>query len=496
MESEHRLHPSSLLFAVLGALRSFVFPVIAAVVLARSLASAWFVLLVIPAFIAGVLHYISYRYSLTDDELIIRSGILIRKVRHVPYSRIQNVNLVRNPIHRMFGVAEVQVETASGEKPEAVMRVLSLAAVRELRRRVDAREQQDESSEESATTPTPTLVQLSLREVALYGLISNRGLVLVGALVGLLWQFNLWDIDEKTYKQLPAFVGRMFSRVEIPTLWLSVLGGITLALLIILILAALSTAWGILQYYGFKLSRRQDRLRTEYGLFTRIQATIPLQRIQLLATDQGPLQRWLGRVSILAKTAGSSRQTGNSEDSTIVRRPWLAPIYPAEKMVDLIEAVLPEIEWQSLEWHPLAPRAQRRITKRLWIVFSLLAVPLFFSPLHFWVLPLWVLALAWSAVHARQFVRYSGWALGERVILFRRGWLVRRMAVVRIDKIQGVSIRETPFDRRHRMASLCIDTAGSGAGWRTVDIPLIARETASGLRDLLYLKTARTDFHW
>ena len=496
MESEHRLHPISLLFAILGALRAFVFPLLAALVLARSIASAWFVLLVIPAFIAGLLHYISYRYLLTDDELIIRSGILIRKVRHVPYSRIQNVNLVRNPLHRMFGVAEVQVETASGEKPEAVMRVLSLAAVQELRRRVDAREQQDESSEESAPTPTPALVQLSLKEVALFGMISNRGLVLVGALVGLLWQFDLWDIDEEAYKQLPAFVSRLFSQAEVPPLWLSILGGVTLALLIFLLLAALSTVWGILQYYGFKLSRRQDRLRTEYGLFTRIQANIPIQRIQLLATDQGPLQRWLGRVSILAKTAGSSQQKGDSEDTAIVRRPWLAPIYPSAKMVDLIEAVLPETEWQSLEWHPLADRAQRRITRRLWILSSLTALPLSFSPLHFWVLPLWVLALLWSSVHARQFARHSGWALGERVVLFRRGWLFRRMAVVRIDKIQGVSIRETPFDRRHQMASLCIDTAGSGAGWRTVDIPLIARETASRLRELLFLKTARTDFHW
>ncbi|MDH3627752.1 MAG: PH domain-containing protein [Acidobacteriota bacterium] len=492
MESEHRLHPSSVFFSIVGALRSFVVPVIIAIVVARSFASFWLMLAVIPAMIAGTLHYISYRYRLTEEELIIRQGILLRKVRHVPFTRIQNVNLVRNPLHRMFGVAEVQLETASGDKPEAVMRVLSMDAVRELRQQVDA---DTVAPSVTSTTPASTpLVQLSLREVALYGLISNRGLVLVGAVLGVASQFEWWEVGEEQVKQIPALLER-FLQIEAPPLWLSIVTGVALALIIIVALALLSTAWGVMRYHGFKLTRRMDRLRTEYGLFTRIQATIPLQRVQLLATRQGPLQRLFNRVSVLAKTAGSTRQSSDPDESTIVRRPWLAPIFPAQKMVDLIEAVLPETRWHSLEWRPLAPRAEWRIRKRLIIVFSLIALPLTLL-LKVWVVPLWILAVLWASIYARKFVLHSRWALGDRVVLFRRGWWFRRMAVVRIDKIQGISIRETPFDRRHKMASLCIDTAGSGAGWRTVDIPLIPAETAALLRDQLYLETSRTDFRW
>ena len=57
----------------------------------------------------------------------------------MPVDRIQNVDLVQNPLHRMLRVAEVRVETASGTEPEATLRVLSMADVAKLRSEIFAR---------------------------------------------------------------------------------------------------------------------------------------------------------------------------------------------------------------------------------------------------------------------------------------------------------------------------------------------------------------------
>ena len=86
----------------------------------------WLMILFVPAVIGGLAKYLSFRYRLGPDELIIREGIVTRNERHVPYARIQNIDLIQNPFHRWFKVAEVRVETASGDRPEAIMRVLSL----------------------------------------------------------------------------------------------------------------------------------------------------------------------------------------------------------------------------------------------------------------------------------------------------------------------------------------------------------------------------------
>ena len=91
------------------------------------------------AAIAPVIRFLTFRYRLEEDEIVVRSGLLSRRERRVPYDRIQNIDLVRNPLHRLFGVAVARLETASGGRPEAILDALSMEAISELRRHALAR---------------------------------------------------------------------------------------------------------------------------------------------------------------------------------------------------------------------------------------------------------------------------------------------------------------------------------------------------------------------
>ena len=57
--------------------------------------------------------------------------------------------------------------------------------------------------------------------------------------------------------------------------------------------------------------------------------------------------------------------------------------------------------------------------------------------------------------------KYSGYALRERDILFRRGWLIRKTRAVPLKRIQQVSVQSGPIERRFGLASISIYTAGS-----------------------------------
>ena len=118
-----RLHPISLLFG-LGAVAWGLL----AVVLVSGVNSCILVLF-LPSVVGSVARYLSFRYWLGEDEMVIREGILQRNERHIPYARIQNIDLIQNPLHRLFKVAVVRLETASGGKPEAVISVLTLPTV-------------------------------------------------------------------------------------------------------------------------------------------------------------------------------------------------------------------------------------------------------------------------------------------------------------------------------------------------------------------------------
>ena len=63
----------------------------------------------------AVARYISFRYRIGADRVVIRSGLLHKTVRDIAFTRVQNVTLHQSLLHRMMQVAEVRLETGSGE---------------------------------------------------------------------------------------------------------------------------------------------------------------------------------------------------------------------------------------------------------------------------------------------------------------------------------------------------------------------------------------------
>lgn len=85
----------------------------------------WF----IPCFLVMFPLFKTYRYELMDDEIIVTSGYIVQKVRHVPYRMVTNLELRRGLLDRMLGIGSLHIETAgnseSSGRPEAVLAGLS-----------------------------------------------------------------------------------------------------------------------------------------------------------------------------------------------------------------------------------------------------------------------------------------------------------------------------------------------------------------------------------
>ena len=497
---EHRLHPVSLVFTIGNAARNLLLPGLF-VLFAASGSSwqGWIMLGFVPAVAAAVVRFITYRYRFEADELVIREGVITRNERHVPYSRVQNIDLVQNVLHRLFGVAEVRVETAGGEKPEAVMRVLSLDAVQQMRaqifaaRRAGAAAAAVDSTEEGAALldePDARLLHsLAPRDVLLYGVISNKGMLVVAAAMGLLWQFNMGDWWEPIVsKEQVQQVARLKDATwNVPALIVAVIG---LLLIFVVLMRLLSIVWAFLQFYGFRLQGRDDDLRAEYGLLTRISKTIPRHRIQVVSVRSGLLHRLFGRASVVARTAGGA--TG--EESGGGGRQWLAPLIREEELPRLLQEALPGLELQEPPWQPIAPRAWLRVLRQtLVLVVPVVAAAVWF--LQFWALLVAIPLLALSWINARLYARFAGYALVPGAVLYRSGWWWRKMSVVRFSKIQSVERSASPFDRRNRMATVKVDTAGTTWG-QGVEILFLEAPVAAALAGKLGAEAARTSFRW
>jgi len=546
MPSEvRRLHPLSWLFIAATSVKSLIFPAILAMFAfgggPLALIEVWSLIFIVPALVFALIKQRIYSYRFMEEELVVRDGLLTKKERHIPYDRVHNVALVQNPFHRLLGVASARVETAAGGKPEAVMRVLSLDAVEELRRHTlgkrragaasgekDGRTRaaaigaasggsaDDEAANGEGTgdlAPATTdlvLLQVPPSDLVRLGLISNRSFVVVAAAMGLLSQTYWWELDWERYYnavrgRAPGWVSWL---LEPGSLTARILLGVGLVLLFLVLIRLFSMAWYLVKYYGFTLRREDEDLRTEFGLLTRVSSLIPVHRIQLLTTRATLLHRWFGRTSIDLETAGASEAGSDlgeqlAASGVKTQRQWMAPIIEPERANDLLLNVMPEIDIAAVEWKPIEARAVRRIMKKATLVVLLATLSLV-SMLTFLPVPvsgvhgLWfpVISLPVLYFAVRRWVRFAGYSLTDSAVFFRSGWLTHKISVVRFNKMQTVSMTESPFDRQHHMASVAVDTAGAGNIGHRVDIPFLDINVARAMLNRLYAECSATEFRW
>lgn len=521
MSSEHRLHPFTIIFAFLTQIRLFVVPGLFVYFGASRRDGDWWqpwmMVLVVPNALVAMLRYFTYRYRYEESELVIRSGLVFRKERHIPYARIQNIDAVQNVLHRLLRVVEIRIETAGGSTAEATMSVLPVSALSAMRERVFAERhahgvavvggQADASGDGTSVaaetvasvqaTGAPSgrrLLKLDVRELMLCGFIENRGAVLIAAGFGVVWELGLFDrLMTPVFGQPMTGRGvmRNFARSLITNAtvsWERI--ALTLAAFIgvLLLIRVFSMAWAVVRLYGFTATLVDDDARSEFGLLTRVAQTIPLRRIQAVSVREGPLHRFFKRVAVRLSTAGGrlDQQDANAD------REYIAPILRRAALDDFVRAMV-GLGIAGTAWNAPHPRAFRREVKA-WlataaIIFLGLAISFRWS-----AAPFAPLLIGWAIVAARQTINHLGWAQTDEALLFKAGWLWRRTVVVRYAKIQTVTWHQTPFDRRYGMARVQVDTAGSSEG--VVVIPYLAADAARALHARLAAEAAERQFQW
>jgi putative membrane protein len=495
-EAERRLHPWSWLFVLLASVRQFIVPLAALVVFGGRSEDGWQLagagVVVVLLALGSVWRYFTYRYRIDDDSLLVRSGLFERSLRQVPFSRIHNVALHQSLLHRVFGVAEVRLESAGGTRPEAQMRVLKLADAlaleRVIRHRGQAGGDMPAAAVADADADGDTLLSLPTAEIVRLGLISNRGMVVVAGAFAVAWQLfperRMAGLFHDFWRDAFGYV------VQFNGNWLVTASTVALFVLLVLTLIRLfSVLLAIVRYHGFRLSEHGRRLTVERGLLTRVRASVPRRRIQAWTLHEGALHRAFGRRSLDIDTATSQGDPGQEKPLQ-----ELAPVATPEACDALVQHLLREASWPPDRWRPLHPRAwQRLLLGDVVFGLAMLAAACWFFG-HWGLLAL--LWLPWCWLVARRHAARAGYAVDARLVAVREGWWSRRWRFAELDKVQALELRRSPLDKRFGMASVWIDTAGAGALTSALRVRYLPLAEARVLHARLSREVARRPLRW
>lgn len=380
-----------------------------------------------------LLYYRRFEYELDEDTLDIRSGVLSRRVREIPYRRVQNVDVSRNVVQRALGIAEVRVETAGGGATEAQLRYVGTDEARRLQDELGRRGRDEGAAAEPE--PAEPLFELAPQELAVLG-VTSLDLRFVSVL----------------FVGISLVAPGLASRLE-PSPGTAIIAAPLLLAGLYVLAAAASAVVSITNYYGFQLSRVGDELRYERGLVQHFAGTIPLEKVQTLTVRANVLARTLGYASLAVETAGYA--PGDTDRSAAV------PIARRERVLSLARSVEP---FDAVTFERPPKRARLRYAIRYAIVLGVLAA-LGYAVARVtrfglaWYLPLSFLPLAPVAAHVKW--RHRGYALLDDHVVTRNGFWVETVTVVPYYRVQNVVSAATVFQRRRHLATLTVDTAGS-----------------------------------
>lgn len=492
---ERRLHPWSWLFVLLQQLKQFILPLVALVVFGGRSDRGGYWAEMGPVIAIGVLVFISilqyftYRYRVGRDGLSVREGWLHRTLREIPFSRIHNVVVHQSLLHRIFGVAEVRLESAGGQKPEAQMRVLSLDDALALENLIKHRGHAGEPLGAGAAADGDTLLALSTGEVVRLGLISNRGMIVVAAAFGAAWQI----LPERTMGRFIEDLGRQAFGYAGHLQWgwaASAAAVLSLLLLAVALVRGLSVVLALLQFHGFRLSEDPRRLMVERGLLARLRTSVARRRIQSWTLQEGFLHRLLGRRTLRIDTAVAEAQ--NPSEQRALKE--VAPVASPDACDALVRHLLPQAEWPRRHWRPLPVAAWWRLFLPAAVFVSLLTAVLTwrFGP---WATCL-LLWLPWAAYGARQQARRAGYDVDDRLVAVRGGWWSRYWRFAEIDKLQALRLSRSPIDRRCGTATLWLDTAGATGMAPPLRIRFLPEDEAQALYGQLSTALASRRLRW
>ena len=365
----------------------------------------------------GFVSWLVTRWRIEGDDLHLETGLLRRQSVRFPLAQVQAIDVVRPGLARMFRVAELRLRMAGASGATARLAYLPEHEVEPLRDRLLALARGARADELAEAAPDETREPAEERLLAQ---VDTRQLV-VSILIS----------DAGVFAEL-VLLGLVIAAVVAPhTAGAIVSGGF------VWILGVFTVVWRRFnQLYRQRVLEGPDGLHLRGGLVALTAEVIRPGRVQAVRMEEPFLWQAVGWCRVEVDLAGRQRGKGEGEAERGQMR-TLLPVGGRALGLELVDLLVPD-----------RPRELSPPPRRV-----------------FWKSPLRYRKLAWGRT--------------ETCVATTSGRLRRISCWVPLEKAQSLRRVEGPIQRRLRLASVHVDTAG-----RAVHATLRDRDAAEASRAL------------
>lgn len=439
MEFKHRRGNFLIIFEKLSEIPLLLISIIFSAFLLRNFdTQALFpVVLILLSPILKLINYFFTYYTLTEEHLIVESGVLNKKKIEIPFSSITTVDLSQNILYQMFKVYKIKVdnasqtnETTNQSKINLTLKVDEAIKFKQIITSTNNIEAVSDELEDSA-------IEADIGDFIKLGLLQSKFTYILSIL---------------------AVFGSLTGAI-VPILEDRIVGALIVAFVVValitiyLIAVIMSIIKSVLKYYNFKVLADEDTLKVQYGLLNKKSFSLQKAKINGIILKQSILMRIfkLYTAEVIVIGYGDKSEEGGMEQAIIY------PIASREKVKEIMNVLLPEY---SLDYS-LCKSERKAIryffVSPLFIIAIILVIGAAITSLlikNYIAIAVALAFLVFSVVDVIQKYINAGISVGESSVVLSAGSFSKKVAIIKTKSIESITASGSIFKRRKGFVSI------------------------------------------
>lgn len=408
--------------------------------------------IVISTVVMQIKKWLNTEYYVADNILVYKSGVFQKSREEIPFDKINTIDIGQGLFDRILGLCTVKIDSGSaiGKEAELKLKIKYKLAemlrdtVLSIKNSIADSDLQEEKKEEA-----PKKV-ISIREIMLYAITKGK---LGWALGGYFAVMNFADDVEKITNT--TIVKNLTNSIDMNNLMLQdrvklVFMIIGMLLAVYIVMTLLSIIFEIVKLYNFTIKVQDKNFNISYGLLSKKEYSIPIDKIHALKYKQGILQQALGIYTIEAITIGY----GDEKNEKAI----LYPIANDDFKQKFLVSLLPEMIFSADIKKPPKHSLKRFITMRVLLPFIVI-IPLYFLakpvPNEFKISVILIITLI-NVLFGYLNYRNTSLGVTEKLILASEGSFVKTTTIIKQSSVQAVERKQNPYQRKAKVCDYLI----------------------------------------
>ncbi len=309
-----------------------------------------YILIVLVMSVYKILYYNLSGYEIKDNKVFCKRGVIFKKTSILDFSKINSVNKKQGLIQKIFGISTLMVDSGSTNTAvqaeiiiiEDALVVNKLYDFLKNKDKLISLENENIKEEYEIKVEKENLYKFESNKKTIYSLING----LYGLIISFFISIIIFIIMYLCYKY-PEISEEPFELNLIQM----IVGCICLYFIMVLFSYLISVISAFIGYYNFKITKENDNINVEYGLFVNKHNSFSLDKVKAIIVHQNLFQRLFKFAQIRVEVIGYTEQSKDNKQGTIG---ILIPLCKLSEVNSCLERIIPDYIPQPQKSHAIS----------------------------------------------------------------------------------------------------------------------------------------------